>query len=116
MPDSPDLSFPFGPQPTEILGRLARARRLALGLTPEDVAERCGLEWTCVLELERGVADPELDVFLLWARGLDLDPVELMRQANAILLEENAWYAEAVRRGDMSWPEGEAPGDGPASR
>ena len=44
MPDSPDLSFPFGPQPTEILGRLARARRLALGLTPEDVAERCGLE------------------------------------------------------------------------
>ena len=112
MPDSPDLSFPFGPQPTEILGRLARARRLALGLAPEDVAERCGLEWTYVLELERGVADPELDVFLLWARGLDLDPVELMRQANAILLEENAWYAEAVRRGHMSWSEG----DGPASR
>jgi transcriptional regulator with XRE-family HTH domain len=115
-PDSPDLSFPFGPQPTEILGRLARVRRLALGLAPEDVAERCGLEWTYVLELERGVADPELDIFLLWARGLDLDPVELMRQANAILLEENAWYAEAVRRGDMSWSEGEAPGDGPASR
>lgn len=114
MPDSPGLSFPFGPQPTEILGRLARARRLALRLTPEDVAERCGLEWTFVLELERGVHDPEPDVFLLWARGVALDPVELMCQADAILREENAWYAEAVRRGDMSWSEGEAPGDGPA--
>lgn len=116
MPDFPDLSFPFGPQPTEILGRLARARRLALGLAPEDVAERCGLEWTYVLELERGVADPELDVVLRWARGLELDPGELMDRVSAVLREENAWYAEAVRRGDTSWLEGEDPGDGPAPR
>ena len=114
MPDSPDLSFPFGPQPTEILGRLARARRLALKLTPEDVAERCGFEWTFVLGLERGVHDPEIDIVLRWARGLELDPVELMDRVDVVLREENPWYAEAVRRGNMSWSEGEEPEDGPA--
>lgn len=103
MSDSPDLSFPFGPQLTEIIGRVARARRDALGLSPEELAERCGFEWTYVLELERGVHDPELDVIWRWARGLDMDPVELVREANEVLLAENPWYAEAVRRGRVNW-------------
>ena len=39
-------------------GALLRQHRLALGLTQEALAERAGLSWRTVQDLERGVARP----------------------------------------------------------
>ena len=109
MPDEPDLSFPYGPQFGEVMGRVGRDRRRALGLSPEGVADRCGFEWAYVLELEGGVHDLGVNEFWLWARALEIDVVEFSREVTDLLLVENPWYAEAVRRGRMNWMDDEPP-------
>jgi transcriptional regulator with XRE-family HTH domain len=41
--------------PRKILGTAVRKRRLALGLTQEELAERADLHWTYISGIERGV-------------------------------------------------------------
>jgi transcriptional regulator with XRE-family HTH domain len=63
-------------------GRLAenvRARRLELGLTQEELAERCRRHPTEISRLERGVRDPRLSTLVMVARGLETTPAELLQ-------------------------------------
>ena len=61
------------------LGNRARERRLALGMSQMGLAERIGLHFTFVSEVERGTRNLSLESLLRLAEGLNLDPGELVR-------------------------------------
>lgn len=60
------------------LGRRARERRLALGLSQMALAERVGLHFTFVSSVERGERNLSLASLLRLAEGLEVDPSELV--------------------------------------
>jgi transcriptional regulator with XRE-family HTH domain len=58
-------------------GREVRRRRVALGLTIEQLAERADLSPNYVGTVETGKRDPSLSTILALAKGLHVPPVEL---------------------------------------
>jgi transcriptional regulator with XRE-family HTH domain len=64
---------------TASFGERVRSRRQALGLSQEGLADRCGLHWTFLGQVERGRRNISLHNILKVAAGLDLDPCELVR-------------------------------------
>ncbi|WP_280527804.1 helix-turn-helix domain-containing protein [Actinomyces bowdenii] len=73
-PRKPPLSAATGE-----FGRRVRARREQLGLSQEALAERAGLHWTYVGQVERGRRNLSLHNLLRLAQALDTDPGELVR-------------------------------------
>jgi transcriptional regulator with XRE-family HTH domain len=57
--------------------RLGKARK-SEGLTQEALAEASGLHWTYVGQVERGERNPTYKNILKLARGLGVEPSELM--------------------------------------
>lgn len=57
-----------------------RRRRQARGWTIEDLAERSGLHWTYVGQVERGERNISLLNIVRLAAGLRCDPADLMRR------------------------------------
>lgn len=66
-------------KPEAILGSRIRERRQALGLSQEALADRSGTHWTFVGQVERGQRNISLRNLLKLAKGLDVDPGELVR-------------------------------------
>jgi transcriptional regulator with XRE-family HTH domain len=60
------------------LGRRARERRIALGLSQMGLAERIGLHFTFVSSVERGERKLTLASIMSLAEGLDIDPADLV--------------------------------------
>ena len=60
-------------------GRRVRLRREELELSQEKLAERVGLHWTYVGQVERGQRNLSLHNIVRIAKGLDSDPGELVR-------------------------------------
>lgn len=54
------------------LGARIRELRRGLGLSQEELAERAGLHWTYLSDLERGRQTPTMDVVNRLARALDV--------------------------------------------
>ncbi|HTZ88073.1 MAG TPA: helix-turn-helix transcriptional regulator [Solirubrobacteraceae bacterium] len=63
---------------TRLLGKRVRSRRESLGLSQEALADRCGVHWTFLGQVERGRRNLSLHNILKIASGLDLDPAELV--------------------------------------
>lgn len=63
---------------TATFGRRVRERRHALGLSQEALAERCGVHWTFLGQVERGQRNLSLHNILKICRGLGVDPGELV--------------------------------------
>ncbi|MAU84037.1 MAG: transcriptional regulator [Gordonia sp.] len=63
---------------TREFGRRVHARRTELGLNQEKAAERCGLHWTYLGQVERGRRNLTLHNILKIAAGLDTVPGELV--------------------------------------
>jgi len=100
MPNMAKLLLPGdGPQPTEVLGRVVRARREALGISQETYAERASLSRTYVGGVERGQRNPTTLGLYHIATGLGISTNALMAEVNAILAIEMPWLDEAIRRG-----------------
>lgn len=59
-------------------GRRVRERRQELGLSQEALAERAGLHWTYVGQVERGRRNLTLHNILKLAQGLDIDAGQLV--------------------------------------
>ena len=59
-------------------GRRVRQRRTELGLSQEKLAERAGLHWTFVGQIERGRRNLTLHNIAKLARALDVDCGVLM--------------------------------------
>jgi transcriptional regulator with XRE-family HTH domain len=72
MPD------PLSPA-TQLLGQRIRDQRQALGLSQEALAERSGIHWTFLGQVERGRRNLSLHNLLKIADGLEVDPAELVR-------------------------------------
>ncbi len=64
---------------TRLLGERVRARRADLGLSQESLADRCGVHWTFLGQVERGRRNLSLHNLLKLATGLDVDACELVR-------------------------------------
>jgi transcriptional regulator with XRE-family HTH domain len=64
---------------TATFGRRIRERREAMGLSQEKFADRAGLHWTFVGQVERGQRNLTLHNILKFAVALGVDPGELMR-------------------------------------
>ena len=60
------------------LARNIRARRTDLGLTQEELAERCGLHRTYLGNVERAERNVSLAILEALATGLDCEPPELL--------------------------------------
>jgi transcriptional regulator with XRE-family HTH domain len=59
-------------------GRLLRQQRKAKSLTQEELAGRAGMAVPYLSDLERGLWNPSLAMMVDLARGLDLEPYELL--------------------------------------
>jgi transcriptional regulator with XRE-family HTH domain len=68
---------------TRLLGERVRARRAALGLSQEALADRCGVHWTFLGQVERGRRNLSLHNLLKLAGGLGVDPAELVKGLEA---------------------------------
>ena len=66
------------PETTEF-GQRLRARREALGITQEKLAERAGLHTTYVSSVERGERNVSLHNILRLASAVEVDPGDLVR-------------------------------------
>ena len=76
MPDDP--SKPALNETTRVFGERVRNRRLALGLSQEAAAVRCGIHWTQLGKVERGQRSLRLETIVKIAEGLDIDAGELV--------------------------------------
>ncbi|MBO3752152.1 helix-turn-helix transcriptional regulator [Streptosporangiaceae bacterium NEAU-GS5] len=65
-------------QAAQIFGERVRSRRLALGMSQEQLADAIGLHWTFVGQVERGQRNISLRNILKLAEGLEIDPGELV--------------------------------------
>jgi transcriptional regulator with XRE-family HTH domain len=63
----------------EEFGTRVRTRRLKLRLTQEGLAERCGLDWTYVGQVERGQRNLTLRNILRLAKALEVNPAVLVK-------------------------------------
>jgi len=68
---------------TRVLGERIRECRKALGLSQEALAERSGIHWTFLGQVERGRRNLSLHNLLKIAAGLSVDPAELVRGLEA---------------------------------
>jgi transcriptional regulator with XRE-family HTH domain len=71
------MPSPLSPA-TATFGKRVRTRRQALGLSQEALADRCGVHWTFVGQVERGQRNISLHNLLKLADGLGVDPGELV--------------------------------------
>lgn len=63
---------------TRVFGERVRTRRQSLGLSQEALADRCGVHWTFLGQVERGQRNLALHNILKLAAGLKVDPGELI--------------------------------------
>ena len=60
-------------------GLRLRAKRDVLGVSQEELADRCGLHPTYVSQLERGLKSPSLNTLYALASALKVDVADLVR-------------------------------------
>lgn len=82
-----DKKYPFG--------AVVRARRHALGLTQETLAERTGGSLRWIQLLESGTQQPSITSFFHLAEGLDCEPGLLIREFQAAWQENERGTEES---------------------
>ncbi|MCV7052706.1 helix-turn-helix transcriptional regulator [Mycobacterium heidelbergense] len=75
---SDDRSKPALNETTREFGERVRDRRVALGLSQEAAAVRCGIHWTQLGKVERGQRSLRLETIVKIADGLDIDAGNLV--------------------------------------
>jgi transcriptional regulator with XRE-family HTH domain len=60
-------------------GRRLRAHRHHAGWTQEQLAERSGLHWTFIGQLERAQSNLTLHTLVVLAAALEIDPSDLVK-------------------------------------
>jgi transcriptional regulator with XRE-family HTH domain len=77
---SDDRSKPALNETTRVFGERVRDRRVALGLSQEAAAVRCGIHWTQLGKVERGQRSLRLETIIKIADGLDIDAGDLVTE------------------------------------
>ncbi len=97
MPSLSRLSLPHGPPLEALLGQAVRDRRLALGLSQEGLAARCGMDRSFVGEVDRGKRHITTLALVRLAVGLETTPGTLLDAAFDALRTASPPFDEAVR-------------------
>lgn len=77
---SDDGSKPPLNETTRVFGERVRDRRMALGLSQEAAAVRCGIHWTQLGKVERGQRSLRLETIIKIADGLEIDAGDLVTE------------------------------------
>ncbi|ORJ52631.1 helix-turn-helix domain-containing protein [Mycobacterium simiae] len=77
---SDDRSKPALNDTIRVFGERVRDRRVALGLSQEAAAVRCGIHWTQLGKVERGQRSLRLETIVKIADGLDIDAGDLVTE------------------------------------
>ena len=89
MVSSDSLPPSSDPQTTSTtLGQRIRARRDAVGLTQEKLANACGVSRAAVAQWEAGVTRPSLDNLVKAAEALDISYQSLRRRIEKFKLDQ----------------------------
>lgn len=64
-------------------GSVIRRRRVALGISQEELADKCGLHRTYISEIERGLKSASLKAITLIAEALETRPYVLLEEAES---------------------------------
>lgn len=80
---SDDQPKPALNETTRVFGERVRDRRMALGLSQEAAAVRCGIHWTQLGKVERGQRSLRLETIIKIAGGLEIDAGELVSRLPA---------------------------------
>ncbi|UPW08814.1 helix-turn-helix domain-containing protein [Gordonia terrae] len=72
-----EIKPPLNPT-LEEFGARVRARRIELGLSQEAAAERIGLHWTYLGQVERGQRSTRIENLVRLAAGLGTTPGQLL--------------------------------------
>lgn len=62
-------------------GEVVRRHRQTLGMSQEELADRCGLHRTYISEIERGLKSASLKALLALATALKVTPHSLIRES-----------------------------------
>jgi transcriptional regulator with XRE-family HTH domain len=68
----------------ENFGEVVRHRRKALGISQEELADRCGLHRTYISELERGLKSASIKALLAISTALRVAPHSLIKEAERL--------------------------------
>lgn len=66
------------------IGKAARARRLAMGLSQEEMADRVGVHRTYYSSVERGAYNITVTVLFRLAVGLECEPGDLLPKRKSL--------------------------------
>jgi len=80
-------SLPANANPDIALSRALRELREEAGLTQEEVANRAGLHYTSLRDIESGRADPMWGTVRRLAAALEVEAIEVIRLADEIRAE-----------------------------
>ena len=69
----------------EAFGQIVRRSRKRLGLSQEELAERCGLHRNAIGLIERGERSPNIETLIAIAKGLGVRPSQLVAQLERAL-------------------------------
>jgi len=84
------------PQPPRRLANGSGSRREALGLSQEALADQSGVHWTFVGQVERGRRNVSLHNLLKLAKGLGVDPGELVHLCDTPMPDTAASFARVI--------------------
>ncbi len=73
---------------TEAFGKLVRETRIKLGLSQEELAERCGLHRNAIGFIERGERCPSIESVFAISQGLDISASKLVAKLEQALLKK----------------------------
>jgi transcriptional regulator with XRE-family HTH domain len=73
---------------TRTVGMRVREFRAKAGLSQEELAERAGVHWTFVSQVERGLRNINLHNLLKFADGLGVNPARLVDGLHPPTVEE----------------------------
>ncbi len=70
---------------TQAFGALVRETRTKLGLSQEQLAERCGMHRNAIGFIERGERSPSIETVYAIARGLGVSASKLIGKLDQVL-------------------------------
>lgn len=66
------------PNYSVIFGEALKARRMALGISQEELAFRAGVDRTFVSRIERGIRQPTITTIFLLSQALEISATDLV--------------------------------------
>jgi len=70
---------------TELVGLNVRSRRIAKGMSAQELADRARVERSCICRLEKGACDPPVTLLFRIANVLDCSAVSLLANRSSSL-------------------------------